>query len=268
MSGTILSTLGPTLIPVTVMTTYQVGATVIYTLTNEHAGAQNGWGRTTISGGLSLADTVWCHAFIYVHAPFRVRTDCLLPFLHPFRILPSNSGSNICAVMESVVNEHSPLAGSTPHHFNLYVLWKQLNIALVKSDRLDSDTQPSNTNYMTLGKLHIKTTGYFFYWFTSFKFNASNISCMAVMFLTLEAQKWGRCRSCLESRVGWAPSLAVSEKMELCGLSRRGSNLCAFFSFWGRNLSNLGQGAVDTVPTHIIDRKWTQRLRLSQYCVL
>lgn len=39
------------------MTTYQVGATVIYTLTNEQAEAQNGWGRTTISGCLSLADT-------------------------------------------------------------------------------------------------------------------------------------------------------------------------------------------------------------------
>lgn len=69
----------------------------------------------------------------------------------------------ICAIKESVVNEHYPLAGSTPHHFNLYVLWKQLSIALVKSDRLDSDTQPSNTNYITLGKLHIKTTlGIFF----------------------------------------------------------------------------------------------------------
>lgn len=69
----------------------------------------------------------------------------------------------MCTVEESVVNAHYPLAGSTPHHFNLYVLWKQLSIALVKSDRLDSDTQPSNTNYITLGKLHIKTTlGIFF----------------------------------------------------------------------------------------------------------
>lgn len=57
MSGTGLSTLGHILTPVTVMTTYQVGAAVIYTLTNEQAEAQNGWVRATVSGCLSLADT-------------------------------------------------------------------------------------------------------------------------------------------------------------------------------------------------------------------
>lgn len=40
MSGTGLSTLGHILIPVTVMATYQVGATVIYVLTNEQAEAE------------------------------------------------------------------------------------------------------------------------------------------------------------------------------------------------------------------------------------
>lgn len=143
-----------------ITTSYQVGATLFYLLTDEHAKAERGWGAYTRSH-----NNKWLAEAQSLVSPLSL---CACPFpcsdrlplaFSPSVLYPSfKFWLKICTIKEPVVNEHHPLAGSTSHYFNLYVLGKQLNIALVKSDRRGSDTQPSSTNCITLGKLLNETT--------------------------------------------------------------------------------------------------------------